>query len=232
MRFSKKTPRPTIVAKKNWKVTRDAQVLDQALDDKGILKAEKTIVEILCSCNAAQRMELKKVFKSQTKENLLQVLREELTNGNFLDLTLVMLREPLAFDIDMINVFIEDENRWPALIGLLMQKSKKELQMIEEKYENRKCFFKRELKLLALLHLCISLLLVLLLPRFSQIRLILYVVALFYTFSPYFKHFHRFSKFLDFETFHLSNWNNFILLEHFHSFGITLFFWNNFILLE
>ena len=141
MRFSKKTPRPTIVAKKNWKVTRDAQVLDQALDDKGILKAEKTIVEILCSCNAAQRMELKKVFKSQTKENLLQVLREELTNGNFLDLTLVMLREPLAFDIDMINVFIEDENRWPALIGLLMQKSKKELQMIEEKYENRKCFF-------------------------------------------------------------------------------------------
>ena len=141
MRFSKKTPRPTIVAKKNWKVTRDAQVLDQALDDKGILKAEKTIVEILCSCNAAQRMELKKVFKSQTKENLLQVLREELTNGDFLDLTLVMLREPLAFDIDMINVFIEDENRWPALIGLLIQKSKKELQMIEEKYENRKCFF-------------------------------------------------------------------------------------------
>ena len=141
MRFSKKTPRPTIVGKKNWKGTRDAQVLDQALDDKGILKAEKTIVEILCSCNAAQRMELKKVFKSQTKENLLQVLREELTNGDFLDLTLVMLREPLAFDIDMINVFIEDENRWPALIGLLIQKSKKELQMIEQKYENRKCFF-------------------------------------------------------------------------------------------
>ena len=30
----------------------------------------------------------------------------------------------------------------------------------------------------------------------------------------------------------LSNWNNFILLEQFYSFGITLFFWNNFILLE
>ena len=113
--------------------------MDQALDDKDKLKnAEKTIVEILTTCNTAQRTELKKVFKKQTKENLLQVLREELTNGNFLDLTLVMLREPLAFDIDMINVFIKDENRWPALIGLLIQKSKKDLQMIEEKYENRK----------------------------------------------------------------------------------------------
>ena len=125
--------------------------MDQALDDKDKLKnAEKTIVEILTTCNTAQRTELKKVFKKQTKENLLQVLREELTNGNFLDLTLVMLREPLAFDIDMINVFIKDENRWPILIGLLIQKSKKDLQMIEEKYENRKfaclllyrgCFF-------------------------------------------------------------------------------------------
>ena len=133
------SPCPTIVAKKNWKVTRDAEVLDQALDDKDKLKnAEKTIVEILTTCNTAQRTELKKVFKKQTKENLLQVLREELTNGNFLDLTLVMLREPLAFDIDMINVFIKDENRWPILIGLLIQKSKKDLQMIEEKYENRK----------------------------------------------------------------------------------------------
>ena len=30
----------------------------------------------------------------------------------------------------------------------------------------------------------------------------------------------------------LSNWNNFILLEQFYSFGTILFFWNNFILLE
>ena len=129
-----KTPRPTIRPKKNWKVQKDAQALDQALDDR---VEEKTIVEILCSCNTQQRTELKKVFKSQTKENLLQVLREELGEGNFLELTLVMLREPLAFDIDMINVFMKDENRWPALIGLLIQKSKKDLEMIEEKYENR-----------------------------------------------------------------------------------------------
>ena len=108
--------------------------MDQALDDR---VEETTIVEILCSCNTQQRTELKKVFKSQTKENLLQVLREELGEGNFLELTLVMLREPLAFDIDMINVFMKDENRWPALIGLLIQKSKKDLEMIEEKYENR-----------------------------------------------------------------------------------------------
>ena len=66
-------------------------------------------------------------------------------------------------------------------------------------YVKKMTIFKRELKLLALLHLCISLL-VLLLPRFSQIRLILYVVALFYTLSPYFIRFrHILNIFIDFQ---------------------------------
>ena len=66
---------------------------------------EETIIDVLCNCNQSQRSQLKQSFKSITKEDLLLVMREELS-GNFLELSLAMLREPLAFQIDLINVLI------------------------------------------------------------------------------------------------------------------------------
>ena len=67
---------------------------------------EETIIDILCNCNQSQRSQLKQSFKSITKEDLLLVMREELS-GNFLELSLAMLREPLAFHIDLINVLLK-----------------------------------------------------------------------------------------------------------------------------
>ena len=72
----------------------------------GIGTDEATIIDILCSCNWSQRGQLKKSFKSTTKEDLLLVMREELS-GNFLELALALLREPLAFHIDLVNVLLK-----------------------------------------------------------------------------------------------------------------------------
>jgi predicted transglutaminase-like protease len=78
--------------------------LDKAMDGMGT--DEKTIIEILCSHSSIQRMEIKKLFRSLLQEDLLLVVREELS-GEFLELTLVMLRERLAFDLDVISVFLK-----------------------------------------------------------------------------------------------------------------------------
>ena len=72
----------------------------------GIGTDEATIIDILCSCNWSQRGQIKKLFKSTTKEDLLLVMREELS-GNFLELALALLREPLAFHIDLVNVLLK-----------------------------------------------------------------------------------------------------------------------------
>ena len=72
----------------------------------GVGTDEAAIIDILCNCNWSQRGELKKLFKSTTKEDLLLVMREELS-GNFLELALALLREPLAFHIDLVNVLLK-----------------------------------------------------------------------------------------------------------------------------
>ena len=79
---------------------------------------EETIIDILCNCNQSQRSQLKQSFKSITKEDLLLVMREELS-GNFLELSLAMLREPLAFHIDLINVLLKVCN---FMIDVILQR--------------------------------------------------------------------------------------------------------------
>ena len=79
---------------------------------------EETIIDILCNCNQSQRSQLKQSFKSITKEDLLLVMREELS-GNFLELSLAMLREPLAFHIDLINVLLKVCN---FMIDIILQR--------------------------------------------------------------------------------------------------------------
>ena len=93
-----------MVRNPKWKASKNVDNLDKALDGQKL--DEEAIVKVLCNCNSTQRSELKKLFKMQTKEDLLLVIRETLS-GDFLELTLVMLREPLAFDIDLINVFLQ-----------------------------------------------------------------------------------------------------------------------------
>lgn len=96
--------KPTIEAAKKWNSKSAADALDKAMD--GVGTDERTIIDVLTSCNSKQRSELKKTFKSRTKEDLLLVVRQELS-GNFLELVLVLLRDPLAFDIDLINIFLK-----------------------------------------------------------------------------------------------------------------------------
>lgn len=103
----------------------------------GLGTDEKSIINVLCSCNSSQRNALKKAFKSKLNEDLLQVVRQELS-GKFLQLSLIMLRDPLAFSIDLINTFCQDKKRWPILAAFLMHKSSKEISDIKEKYESRK----------------------------------------------------------------------------------------------
>ena len=72
----------------------------------GIGTDEQAIIDIICSCNSEQRSDLKKSFKKLTKDDLMLVMREELSD-NFLELAICLMREPLAFDIDLINVFLK-----------------------------------------------------------------------------------------------------------------------------
>ena len=44
----------------------------------------------------------------------------------------------MAFDIDVINVFVQEEIRWNTLIGLLINKTPHELTDIAHKFETRK----------------------------------------------------------------------------------------------
>ena len=64
-------------------------------------------------------------------------MREELS-GNFSELALALFRDPMAFDIDVINVFVQEEIRWNTLIGLLINKTPHELTDIAHKFETRK----------------------------------------------------------------------------------------------
>ena len=98
--------RPTIVAGKSekWDHKTNAAKLDKAID--GVGTDEKAIIDVLCRCNSQQRTDLKKAFKMQTQEDLLLVIREELS-GEFLELILVMLRDPLAFDVDLLNILLK-----------------------------------------------------------------------------------------------------------------------------
>ena len=79
--------------------------MDKALEGSSS-NDEFKIIDVLCSCDVNQRSGLKKTFKLQTKEDLMLVMREELS-GNFLELVLVLLREPLAFDIDFFNEYLK-----------------------------------------------------------------------------------------------------------------------------
>ena len=72
----------------------------------GIGTDEQSIIDIICSCNSEQRSDLKKSFKKVTKDDLMLVMREELAD-NFLELAICLMREPLAFDIDLINIFLK-----------------------------------------------------------------------------------------------------------------------------
>ena len=76
-------------------------------------------------------------ISAEYNEDLLKVMREEL-DGDFLELALGLFRDPLAFDIDAINVFLEEEKRWPSLIGLLINKPPEQLSSIAEKFVSRK----------------------------------------------------------------------------------------------
>lgn len=127
-----KEPHGTIRPNPNWFSKSTAIKLDKAMD--GIGTDEETIIDILCNCNQSQRSQLKQSFKSITKEDLLLVMREELS-GNFLELSLAMLREPLAFHIDLINVLLKDESRLPTLVGFMVQKTRTELNEIAEKFQ-------------------------------------------------------------------------------------------------
>ncbi len=104
----------TITANPKWNAKSAAATLDKAMDGMGT--DEKAIINVLCSCNSGQRTELKKSFKAKTKEDLLAVVREELS-GDFLEMTLVMLRDPLAFDIDLINTFLKVQNFIHKFLG-------------------------------------------------------------------------------------------------------------------
>ena len=97
-------PQGTIHPNPKWSAKSAALKLDKAMD--GVGTDESAIIDILCSCNWSQRGHLKKLFKSTTKEDLLLVMREELS-GNFLELALALLREPLAFHIDLVNVLLK-----------------------------------------------------------------------------------------------------------------------------
>ena len=64
-------------------------------------------------------------------------MRGEL-DGKFSELALALFRDPMAFNIDVINVFIKEERCWPSLIGLLINKTPQELTDIDQKFETRK----------------------------------------------------------------------------------------------
>lgn len=132
-------PRPSIFPAKKWSKLCPIYVdrLDKAMD--GIGTDEQSLIEIICGCSSEQRSKLKSAFKTKFKEDLLGVMREELS-GNFSELALALFRDPMAFDIDVINVFVQEEIRWNTLIGLLINKTPHELTDIAHKFET---LFKR-----------------------------------------------------------------------------------------
>ena len=97
-------PRATILPSQKWNAKASVAKIDRAMDGAGT--DEQAIIDVLWSCNSQQRTELKKLFKSETKEDLMVVIKEELS-GDFLSLCLALLRDPLAFDLDTINVLLK-----------------------------------------------------------------------------------------------------------------------------
>lgn len=129
----------TIVRNKHFDVKESTEMLWRAIS--GIGTDDETIINVVASCNNAQRQEIKKQFEELYQKDLIKELKSELKIRfcvDFKQLLFALFKRPAVYDAGCLKGATKglgtNERR---LVEILLTRSPKELQAIREEYSRK-----------------------------------------------------------------------------------------------